>query len=97
MPLDSTPELNEAGHVAAHQALHADYNAREGVAFATSADLVTAEDALEAADASHVAHLDPHAPAGYPIMIGGGRRIFVQSTTPTGAVNGDLWVDTTGL
>ncbi|TAH32296.1 hypothetical protein EYC59_06080 [Candidatus Saccharibacteria bacterium] len=44
---------------------------------------------------SHEAAADPHATAGYAIMLGGGRRIFVQSTDPGGAASdGDLWIDT---
>lgn len=44
---------------------------------------------------THEAASDPHATANYAIMLGGGRRIFVQATDPnTAASNGDLWVDT---
>ncbi|MGH7196813.1 MAG: hypothetical protein ACREGJ_03555 [Candidatus Saccharimonadales bacterium] len=45
--------------------------------------------------ASHASAADPHASAAYAIMVGGGRRIFVQATDPGGsAQNGDLWIDT---
>lgn len=45
--------------------------------------------------ASHEAASDPHATANYAIMLGGGRRIFVQPTDPGGsASDGDLWIDT---
>lgn len=44
---------------------------------------------------THEAATDPHATASYAILVGGGRRIFVQATDPGGAANdGDLWVDT---
>ena len=45
--------------------------------------------------ATHEATSDPHATANYAIMVGGGRRIFVQATDPGGAASdGDLWIDT---
>lgn len=43
---------------------------------------------------THAAAADPHASASYAIMIGGGRRIYVQSTAPTSPADGDIWVDT---
>ena len=44
---------------------------------------------------AHESASDPHATASYAIMIGGGRRIFVQPTDPGGAASdGDLWIDT---
>lgn len=46
---------------------------------------------------THAAAADPHAAASYAIMIGGGRRIYVQDTQPTGMQEGDIWIDTTGL
>lgn len=37
---------------------------------------------------------DPHAAASYAILVGGGRRIFVQATDPgPQASDGDLWFD----
>jgi hypothetical protein len=41
---------------------------------------------------------DPHASAGYAIMGGGGRHVFVQSTDPAlvpsnNVQNGDIWID----
>nr|HMU11795.1 hypothetical protein [Candidatus Nanoperiomorbaceae bacterium] len=43
----------------------------------------------------HAAESDPHATANYAIMVGGGRRIFVQATDPgSAASDGDLWIDT---
>ncbi len=46
---------------------------------------------------AHAAAADPHATASYGIMVGGGRRIYVQDTQPTSMQEGDLWVDTSGL
>lgn len=44
---------------------------------------------------AHETSTDPHASANYAIMLGGGRRIFVQPTDPGGAASdGDLWIDT---
>lgn len=46
---------------------------------------------------SHTTSTDPHASAAYAIMVGGGRRIYVQDTQPTGMAEGDIWIDTSGL
>lgn len=43
---------------------------------------------------THAAASDPHASASYAIMVGGGRRIYVQSTAPTSPADGDIWIDT---
>ena len=47
---------------------------------------------------AHVAASDPHSAASYGIMVGGGRRIFVQATDPAlvpanGVQDGDIWID----
>jgi hypothetical protein len=60
-------------------------------AFATTTDV---SDAVSA----HASATDPHSASGYAIMIGGGRRIFVQTTDPasipgSGLQNGDIWID----
>lgn len=62
-----------------------------------SAAVQTALDGKETAGAvaAHEAASDPHPTASYAIMVGGGRRVFVQSTDPGGAASdGDLWIDT---
>ena len=44
---------------------------------------------------AHEAASDPHTTASYAIMLGGGRRIFVQAIDPgVAASDGDLWIDT---
>lgn len=44
---------------------------------------------------AHVAASDPHSAANYVIMAsGGGRRIYVQDTEPTGMQAGDIWIET---
>lgn len=66
-------------------------------AISTVAGLQTMLDGKETAGAvtTHEAASDPHATASYAIMVGGGRRVFVQSTDPGGAASdGDLWIDT---
>lgn len=47
--------------------------------------------------ASHVSAADPHAAASYGIMVGGGRRIYVQDTEPVDMQEGDVWIDTSGI
>lgn len=66
--------------------------------FATQAALT--QEITDRGDAisAHVAATDPHSSAAYGIMVGGGRRIFVQSTDPatvpgSGVQNGDVWID----
>lgn len=59
--------------------------------FATPANITSAVSA-------HAAASDPHASAGYAIMGGGGRHIYVQSTDPATVngntvQNGDIWID----
>lgn len=45
--------------------------------------------------APHVAASDPHSGSNYVIMAsGGGRRIYVQDTEPTGMQAGDIWIET---
>jgi hypothetical protein len=64
--------------------------------FTTPTDV---DDAVADAVADHAADIDdPHAGAGYAIMVGGGRKLFVQSTDPAlvpanNVQNGDVWVD----
>jgi len=53
------------------------------------------DDATSAAVTAHEGATDPHSTASYAIMVGGGRRIFVQATDPgSSASDGDLWIDT---
>lgn len=90
MTLPTTYTPGQAGHLAVHTELAVDVNG-------LLADIVNKENTgvATAAIAAHVAATDPHSAAAYGIMVGGGRRIFVQSATPTGAVDGDVWIDTT--
>lgn len=46
---------------------------------------------------SHTTATDPHAAASYAVMIGGGRKIYVQDTEPTDMQEGDIWIDTSGI
>lgn len=67
-------------------------------AYATSAS-VSSTYATQAALTAHAgSSSDPHAAAGYALMIGGGRKIFVQSADPAATPSnnvqdGDLWID----
>lgn len=75
-------------------------SAQAGVsATAARSDHVHATTGLTTASqfSAHAGAADPHAAANYGIMIGGGRRIYVQATQPTGMQEGDVWIDTSSL
>ena len=66
--------------------------------FATQAAL--AQEVTDRTDAmtAHTSATDPHANSDYAVLVGGGRKIFVQSADPasvpgSGVQDGDLWVD----
>ncbi len=66
--------------------------------FATQSALTQEVSDRNTAIATHAAATDPHAAAAYGIMVGGGRRIFVQTTDPatvpgSGVQDGDIWID----
>ncbi len=59
--------------------------------FATPSD-------VSSAVATHASASDPHSAASYAIMVGGGRRVFVQASDPagipgSGVQDGDIWID----
>ncbi|HKX24246.1 MAG TPA: hypothetical protein VJM46_03330 [Candidatus Saccharimonadales bacterium] len=66
--------------------------------FATQAALTQEISDRTDAMTAHASASDPHADADYAVMVGGGRKIFVQSADPAsvpggGVQDGDLWVD----
>jgi hypothetical protein len=79
-------------------------------AFASASDVTTAVNnattsinsgvttSISNALSAHTSATDPHSAAGYAIMVGGGRRMFVQAADPatipgSGVQDGDIWID----
>lgn len=84
---------------AAHPATAISFSAGGTIA-ATDVQNAVSEVATDAASAlsTHAGAADPHATAGYAIMMDGGRRIYVgpdPGTDTSASTDGDIWIVTT--